>query len=191
MLGVFINPGVVAQYSVGYLFLDQLMILSNFMIGALFPNFSRACISHGRDYQVLYHGILKLFLKYLVPIALLIAIFSKSLLGAIYGLEYAASWGSLSVLMLAALFAWLNGPSGTIFISLNKQHINMWATFLSLMVNAVCNLVLIPAIGAIGAAVSTVLTEAALCSFCLWFIYQETKYLPWRRPSGVEGAKVF
>lgn len=182
MLDYFTNKEVVAQYSAGYLFLDQLMILSNFMMSALFPNFARSCEARGRDYQVLYRGILRLFLKYLVPIALAIAIFSPFLLDSIYGSEYTIGWPSLSVLTLAALFAWLNGPSGTIFISLRKQHVYIWATLLSLVVNIVGNLILIPMIGAIGAAVSTVLTEAAICAFCLYWIYRETGYLPWFRP---------
>jgi O-antigen/teichoic acid export membrane protein len=184
MLGYFTDSEVVAQYSAGYLFLDQLMILSNFMMSALFPNFARSCSAHGKEYQALYRGILILFLKYLAPIALLIAIFSRFLLSIVYGSEYAEAWGSLSVLMLAAIFAWLNGPSGTIFISLRKQHIYMWATLLSLVVNLGGNLILIPSVGAIGAAISTVLTEAAICGFCLWWIYRETKYLPWMRAMG-------
>ena len=182
MLGYFTNKVVVAQYSAGYLFLDQLMILSNFMMSALFPNFARSSIEGGREFQILYRGILRLFSKYLVPIALLIALFSKPLLGIIYGADYAMAWLSLSILMLAAIFAWINGPSGTIFISLKKQHIYMWATLLSLLVNVVGNLILIPIIGAVGAAISTVLTEFAICSFCLYWIYRETGYLPWMRP---------
>lgn len=182
MLDHFTNEEVVAAYSAGYLFLDQLMILSNGMMSAIFPNFARSCSERGREYQVLYHGILTLFLKYLVPLALLIAIFSHSLLGTIFGAEYSTAWVSLSVLMLAALFAWLNGPSGTIFISLKKQHIYMYATLLSLTVNILGNMILIPYLGGIGAAVSTVLTEMAICTFCLWWIYRETGYLPWMKP---------
>ena len=182
MLSYFTNNVVIAQYSAGYLFLDQLMILSNFMMGALFPNFARSSLEGGREYQILYLGILKLFGKYLVPIALLIALFSKQLLGIIYGADYAMAWSSLSILMVAAIFAWINGPSGTIFISLKKQHIYMWATLLSLLVNIVGNLIFIPMIGAEGAAISTVLTEFAICSFCLHWIYRETGYLPWMRP---------
>lgn len=189
LLDYFTNKAVVARYSAGYLFLDQLMILSNFMMSALFPNFARSTLTSGRDFQLLYRGILRLFTIYLLPVALLIAIFSKSLLGAIYGEDYAAAWPSLSILMLAAIFAWINGPSGTIFISLKKQHIYMWATLLSLLVNVVGNLILIPEIGAAGAAVSTVLTELAICAFCLYWIYRQTHYLPWMTPScGPTGA---
>lgn len=182
MLDHFTSEEVVATYSAGYLFLDQLMILSNGMMGALFPNFARSCSERGREYQVLYHGILTLFLRYLVPLALLIAIFSHSLLGMIFGAEYSTAWVSLSVLMLAALFAWINGPSGTIFISLKKQHIYMYATLLSLVVNILGNAIFIPLLGGIGAAISTVLTEMAICFFCLWWIYRETGYLPWMKP---------
>lgn len=183
MLDYFTNKEVVAQYSAGYIFLDQLMILSNFMMGALFPNFARSCLVRGKDYQILYHGILRLFLKYLVPIALLIAIFPQFLLETFYGPEYAVTWKSLMVLMIAAIFAWINCPSGIIFISLNKQHLYMWATLLSVVINVVGNLILIPGMGAVGAAVSTVVTEAAICSYCLWWIWRETGYLPWRTPA--------
>jgi O-antigen/teichoic acid export membrane protein len=183
MLSYFTNTVVVAQYSAGYLFLDQLMILSNFMMGALFPNFARSSLEGGSEYRLLYTGILKLFCKYLVPIALLIALSSKQLLGIIYGPDYAMAWLSLSILMIAAVFAWINGPSGTIFISLRKQHIYMWATVFSLLVNIVGNLIMIPIIGAIGAAISTVLTELAICCFSLYWIHRETGYLPWMRPS--------
>jgi hypothetical protein len=34
----------------------------------------------------------------------------------------------------------------------------------------------------VGAAISTVLTELAICSFCLYWNYRETGYLPWMRP---------
>jgi O-antigen/teichoic acid export membrane protein len=185
MLGHFSDESVVATYSAGYLFLDQLMILSNFMMSALFPNFARTTVQGGREFHALYRGILKLFAKYLVPLAVLIALFSKYLLASIYGAEYATAWPSLSILMVAALFAWLNGPSGTIFISLKKQHIYMWATLCSFAVNILGNIVLIPMVGAVGAAISTVLTEVTICSFCLYWIYRETGYLPWMRPNRV------
>lgn len=183
MLDYFTDEEVVAQYSAGYLFLDQLMILSNFMMGALFPNFAVSTLAAGTEFRNLYRGILKLFAKYLFPLAALIAVFAKPLLGVIFGLEYAEAWPSLSILMLAAIFAWINGPSGTIFISLRKQHIYMWATLLSLIVNILGNLIFIPRIGAIGAALSTVLTELAICGFCLIWIYRKTGYLPWMKPA--------
>lgn len=135
MLDHYTNKEEVATYSAGYVFLDQLMILSQAMMGAVFPNFARACVTRGPDFQVLYRGTVVLFLKYLVPLALLIALFSQSLLGVLFGAEYSTAWLSLSVLMIAAVFAWLNGPSGTIFISLKKQHIYMRATLLSLGCN--------------------------------------------------------
>jgi O-antigen/teichoic acid export membrane protein len=180
MLDFFVGEQVVATYAAGYLFLDQLMLISNFMMSALFPNFARACLTCGGEYQRLYQGILKMFLKYLAPVALGIAVCSRAILGTIYGPEYAQAWPSLSVLMMAAIFAWLNGPSGTILLALKKQRLYMWATLASLLVNIIGNLILIPAIGAVGAAISTVLTEATICSCCFWWIYRETNYLPWK-----------
>lgn len=81
--------------------------------------------------------------------------------------------------MLAAVFAWENGPSGTIFLSLKKQYVYMWATLFSLAVNIVGNMILIPLVRPIGAATSTVLTKFAICVFILHWIKRETGYLPW------------
>ena len=181
MLECWTDHNTVARYGSAYAFLDQLMILSNFMMGALFPNFAKAAVLKGREYRTLYRGILILFGKYLVPIATLIALFSRSLLTGVYGLEYADAGPALSILMLAALFAWLNGPAGTIFITLGKQSIYMWATIVSLVVNLLANGALIPIVGAVGSAIATVLTEAALCGFCLVWIRRETGWLPWMR----------
>lgn len=183
MLDYFTVKETVAQYGASYLFLDQLMVLSNFMSSALYPNFARACLARGRDYQMLYRGLLLVILKYLVPVAVLIAFLSKTLLGLVYGSPYTAAWPALSMLMVAALFAWLNCPSGTIFITLKKQARYMWATILSLAVNVIGNFMLIPWMGALGAATSTALTEAALCAYCLYWIHRETKYLPWMAPT--------
>jgi O-antigen/teichoic acid export membrane protein len=52
---------------------------------------------------------------------------------------------------------------------------------LSLLVNVIGNLILIPRIGAIGAAVSTVFTELSICIFCLFWVYKKTAYLPWMK----------
>jgi O-antigen/teichoic acid export membrane protein len=178
MLDYFTDKETVAHYGAAYLFLDQLMILSNFMMGALFPNFARSCQELSTEYQRLYRGIVVLFAKYLLPLAGVIALSSHFLLATFFGNDYATAWPSLSVLMLAAAFAWLNGPSGTIFISLKKQHLYMWATLLSLGVNVLGNLILIPIWGGVGAAIATVLTELAICTYCLWWIRRETGYIP-------------
>jgi O-antigen/teichoic acid export membrane protein len=179
MLTYWTDRETVARYGSAYAFLDQLMILSNFMMGALFPNFARVALARGVEYRTLYRGILLLFGKYLLPIAVLIAIFSRSLLAGVYGPEYSQAGVALSILMVAALFAWINGPAGTIFISLGKQSLYMWATIVSLVVNIIGNIILIPLVGAIGSAIATVLTEAALCIVCLVWIHQITGWLPW------------
>ncbi len=59
MLDAFTSKKVVAQYSAGYLFLDQLMIVSNCMMSAIFPNFARSCLTIGSEYRQLYRGILE------------------------------------------------------------------------------------------------------------------------------------
>jgi O-antigen/teichoic acid export membrane protein len=52
----------------------------------------------------------------------------------------------------------------------NRQHLNAWATGLAALINIVLNLALIPSYGYLAASATTVITEAALCTFGWWFV---------------------
>jgi hypothetical protein len=71
--------------------------------------------------------------------------------------------------MAAAFFAWMTGPSASVLNAHKRQSLYMWGTIVSLGVNVVGNLILIPIVGYTGAAIATMLTElgvgAALVSF--------------------------
>lgn len=157
-------------YTVAYEFLDNLLVISNLLMGAIFPSAQKLIKEDKKLFIPVYkHSLVTLF-KGLGPIALLVAIFSKSILEYGFGNEYAASAPTLSILMLAALLAWLNAPSGTIFLALNRQSLYMWGTLISLVLNLVLNIILLPTIGTLGAAIATVLTELALLTWSLIFI---------------------
>ena len=178
MIDHMLGKSAVAHYSAAYGFLDYLMLLSNAVMVALFPHFAEAATSNSGEFRRLYRKSLMLFISYFFPLAALVAGLASPILTLLYGGEYAVGASSLAVLMIAAIFAWLNGPSGTILISLRRQHVYMIGTCVSLFVNVVANIILIPRIGIIGAAWATALTEIALCVFSLVIIYKQIGYLP-------------
>src|SRR5258708_17584455 len=54
--------------------------------------------------------------------------------------------------------------------AINRQHLNAWATGLAAAINIVLTLIFIPAFGYLAASTTTVITEAALCTFGWWFV---------------------
>lgn len=157
-------------YTVAYEFLDNLLVISNLLIGAIFPSAQKLIKEDKKLFLPVYkHSLITLF-KWLGPIALMVAIFSRPILEHGFGTEYGASAPTLSLLMLAAVLAWLNAPSGTIFLALNRQSLYMWGTLISLIVNLILNIILLPIMGTIGAAIATVVTELALLAWSLTFI---------------------
>ena len=178
LIDYFMGKEAVSKYAMAYNFLDYLMILSNFMIFAFFPNFAKFALSDLEKFKRLYHDSILPLIKYLFPLAGLIAIFSSTLLTWAYGPAFKEAALTLSALMAAALFAWLNAPAGSILITLKKQALYTWGCAVSLLVNVAGNFIMIPICGYLGAAIATALTEAALCCFCAVMIYRQIGYVP-------------
>ena len=178
MIEWFMGETAVAEYSSAYTVLDNLMILSNTVIGGLMPTLSRMAVEAGPEFKALYRRIILFLIKYFAPGALLIAFLSRTLLGALFGAHYELAAVTLQWLMLAALFAWMNGPSASVLMAHRRQSLYMWGTIISLAVNVIGNLILIPLVGYDGAAISTMLTELALCVWSWFMIHRTIGYVP-------------
>ena len=86
---------------------------------------------------------------------------------------YAQSEPSLRILAIAIVFLFANSSFYAMLNATNRQHLNAWATGLAAAINIVLNLILIPFYGYLAASTTTVLTEAALCTFGWWFVQRQ------------------
>jgi O-antigen/teichoic acid export membrane protein len=77
---------------------------------------------------------------------------------------------SLRILSFAIIFLFANSAFYATLNATNRQHLNAWATGLAALINIVLNLALIPFYGYLAASATTVITEAALCTFGWWFV---------------------
>lgn len=104
---------------------------------------------------------------------------------------------ALRILAFAIVFLFANSAFYAMLNAINRQDLNAWATGLAAGVNIVLNLVAIPLFGYIGASATTVVTEAALCTFGWWFVQRHRPelrlrvvHLSWRAilAGGLMGA---
>jgi O-antigen/teichoic acid export membrane protein len=178
MLKWFLGEEQVGIYATAYKLLDYLMVLSGMMTIAFFPVLSKLVAKNQEKFQQLYRKNILAYFKIFFPLTILIALIARPLIQIFYGTPYLEAQLSLQILMLAALFAYLNAPSGSILVSLKKQTLYLAGVALSFLVNFSLNLVLIPRLGIEGAAISTVFTEITILTFSAVVIYREIKFLP-------------
>ena len=83
----------------------------------------------------------------------------------IYAKDFFEAWKCSSVLLVSVMFNTLSVFQGSIFSAVKKTKTIAITTIISAMVNTVLNILFIPIIGVIGAAIST-----AFAYFVMWFV---------------------
>jgi O-antigen/teichoic acid export membrane protein len=168
MLG-FMRSGAEVGYYVGA---NKLMVVTvvpaGLIFGAFFPSLSRKG-DVGMPGTVRNYG--KIMFMTGLPISVLGTLFAPELTLFFYGAQYEQASVPFTILMLNPILVYANMTLGNPLIAWDRQRSYMrWIT-LGVLTNVVLNLFLIPMYGAIGAAVTTVLTEFSI----FWGLRHESR----------------
>ena len=107
-----------------------------------------------RSYAVLTKWVFSATL----PGFFLVFLFPSAVLTVLFGAEYSASAVALQILALGFFVHTFLGPNGMTMIAIGKTRVLMWFSGISVVVNVVLNVLLIPQFGMAGAAVASVAT---------------------------------
>ena len=88
-----------------------------------------------------------------VPILLLTLIFPTELLRLLFGSNYTSASLALQIMCIGSFAVNLLGPNGTTLIVIGKTKFLMWASLLTVVLNIILNIVLIPRLGIVGASI--------------------------------------
>jgi O-antigen/teichoic acid export membrane protein len=123
-----------------------------------------------RNYTILTKWIVSLTL----PLFLVLCLFPEAVLGIFFGQPYVAAAPALRILSLGFIIRNLFGPNGNTLLAIGKPRFIMWVTLIAAIVNVLLNIILIPPLGIVGAAI------ASAVSFILAGIILSLKlYLSW------------
>lgn len=132
---------------------------------SLFP----AVVSAKKIGSNLYYTRLQRLYTFLVwtaiAVAIPIAIFSDVLVTFLYGEAYRDASHVLVIHIWTVVFVSLGVASSSWFTCENLQHYALYRTLLGAVVNIFLNLILIPTFGLTGAAISTLVAQAAAALF--------------------------
>lgn len=150
-------------YSTAYKFIDGLGIISSSFTLALFPLLSQYARS-SRDSLTRAFGLaLKLLLVVSLPISVGTTLIAPEIILLFAGPDYLPHAAlALQVLIWFLPFSFVNGATQYLLIAIDRQRFITLSFLIATLFNTVTNLLLIPVLGYLGAAITTVASEWVL-----------------------------
>ncbi|GAB5492730.1 MAG: hypothetical protein Phog2KO_29450 [Phototrophicaceae bacterium] len=153
----------VAQYSTSYKWLLALNIVPSFFTQALFPLMSRQASEDKNKLLQTYRFGIKLMVGLSLPIAVGFTVLANVLTLILAGASYLPNGAIALMIMIWSIpIGWMNSLTQYALIALNLQRYITWAFFVAVSFNIISNIIFIPIYGFQAAAITTILSEAAL-----------------------------
>ncbi len=152
-------------YGTGYSFVNALTIVPGAFMGAVFPVMSCAFTSSKEEIESIYTKSMKLMLIIAIPMALLITFLADNIVKLLYSSsrfgaqDHQAIGIIMKILIWSGAILFLNTVIITVFRAADKRRAFVVLTTLSLLVNVISNLILIPRYSYIGTSISMVISE--------------------------------
>lgn len=163
-------------YGTGYSFVNALTIIPGAFMGAVFPMMSRAFTSSGKEIESIYTRSMKLMLIIAIPMALFTTFLADNIVKLLYSSsrfriqDYQAIEIIMKILIWSGALLFFNNVIITIFRAADKRKAFVVLTTLSLLVNVISNLILIPRYSYVGTSISMVISEMIFFIFGTFYV---------------------
>jgi len=158
MLALMTTNAEVGWYNAAYSLLEGLYIVPKIITNLLYPAFARAHREPAAITRLLDHAV-RYALLVAIPVIIVGVILAEDITLFVYGEQYTRSVIALQVLLLGTFFLFMHEIGFVLLGAIDRQRVAVTLFAVALIVKIAINLLLIPQIGYIGAAVGTVLAE--------------------------------
>lgn len=163
---MFIQPirgtEAVGKYNAAYKFVSAAAIIPSAIVLPLFPVFARI----SEDVHELHRWFARAWKTLVIiaaPTCVIFTVFGSNIVEAFWGTEFLPEGGdALTILMWFLPFAYLNGLLQYILISVDRLRAITAAFAIASITNITLNLILLPIVGLLAAAYTTVIAEILL-----------------------------
>ncbi len=134
--------------------------------------------NRSQEYVELAKKVLNTLISLLLPAIVGLAFLSHDVLNVMGGSEYLDGQSTLILLAIALLFAIMAGFYANGYLLLvKKDNVYLFATTFSALINIALNFVLIPKVGIVGAAITTILAEVSMTVIAMRHALSEYRLL--------------
>ena len=170
---------MVGWYSAANRYIDAVAWIPQSAMGAVFPALSMVAASRGRQLAFAYQKSYKMLAVIGLPLSAGIGVLASPLIRLLApDGHFDQSIPALQLLAPSVLLLCVNNAFIYTLTAINRQLDFTRLSLVTLAVNLVLNLALIPAFGLLGAAAASTLTELALFVGGWWLLYQQHLPLP-------------
>lgn len=183
LLGYYKNSTAVGIYD-GVFFLSQLLLIVLSSLGFLFMPIFSELEADNRLGQMnsVYASVTEWAVLFVLPLYISLLFAPEAILTGVFKQPYAAGAVPLVVIASGIFVHILSGPSGDALIALGKTRVVMFGNAGAGVMNVLLNILLIPQLGIIGAAVASATAYTLFNLFHMFWLHKETGILPFRRP---------
>lgn len=177
MLSLMINDQVVGWYNAAYNLLSAIMFISVSYTLAIFPSLSRSAEFSKDIFAFSWEKSIKYLLLIGVPITAGTTVLAEKIIILFYSSSFEQSAIALQIIIWALPWIFINSINMYVLYAAGKQVHVAVVVGISMALNIILNLIMVPKISYIGASIATVLSEIINAAIFLWVI---DKYLSLR-----------
>ncbi len=179
LLGYFLGAGSVAVYASAWTIANAMYIIPQAASMVFFPLVSRMSISNRTDRHQLMRSVyiksVGTVLLITVPLSLLFLLFPEMILHLLYKEKYLTAAPVLQVLALWGIIRPWGNLAGAGVEGMGKPNVNALLIWLATVLNLSGNILLIPRMGAVGAALASVIAFSVSGPICVCYFYYLTR----------------
>ncbi len=176
MLSILIGDRELGWYSVAYKITFALQFIPSAFAASMYPAMSNY-FQHAQDKLAhLFEKTMNLLMLVSVPIAAGTLVIAQPLILMVYTSEFAQSVVPLQILIAAMPAIFLSFPVGSMLNACNKQYINTINLGVTMVINIMLNILLIPSLQHIGASIAALVSLYYLFLANLYFVDSITLY---------------
>lgn len=182
VIGYFLDSSNVATYKVGYMLASNLLIF----LSSLVPVFKPMIVESIEDRTGLanrYQLATRWIVMMTVPAALTLLLSPETYLVLLFTDQYVGASAVVTVLAAAYLFNVSVGPEGVVLEGLGYTRLTFVNTLVLLSINGVLDVLLVPELGIVGAAIGTGVAFSVTVLLGVGEIYYFENVLPYEKDS--------
>lgn len=159
MLKQMLDEATVGHYGLAVSISTVWVFLLQAVIDSVYPSIIEAYGRDRQDFDRKNRRLYAIVIYAALFISLMICIFAKTIVGILYGEEYLPAVTPLRIVVWYTAFSYLGVARNAWIVSENKQKYLKYLYISAAVINVVLNFVLIPWLGASGAALASLITQ--------------------------------
>lgn len=174
MIGKMLNNYQVGIYAAAVRISEVWYFIPSAIITSLYPTIINLKKQNKKDYELGMKRLYWLMVWIAVPIGIIVSIWGSQIINLLFGSEYIAASGVLSIHIWSSIFVFIGLANNKWLINENMIMIISINTLIGAIANVGLNIILIPKIGILGAAWATLIAYFLAAYFCL-ILHKKTR----------------